>query len=348
MKNHKRFEELIQGFLDNTLSGKERKSLENHLKLCETCREKLKSREELLRKVRIGREEIQCPDYLIDNILKNTIQKETPVIISSSKIKWRYLTVSAAAAVIVITTVLFNIEDINRMLTTKKPQVVYKKEILEEEKISEKKTAVSSAKGESEKTRNEKPDLASGRERAKATEVTLTEKKVGFAAIEQPKEAPTAEGRQEFALSEKLEEEAPTLSAAKAPPSAAIKEDQFKGTRTFELAGDMEMGSVSSKVLEQATSGEGISIRFSEETRFVFPEEGSVVGKDFEIVLILENPEETIEITLDGEKIVNYTIEEDSNIIFIESDSIPPLEEGLHYLSLKTKEEKSITFYKEG
>ena len=348
MKNHKRFEELIQGYLDDTLSEEERKGLENHLESCEACREKLKNREGLLQELRLSREEIECPDYLIDNILKNTTRKETPVIISSSKIRWRYMLASAAAVVIVITTVLLNIEEINLMPTMKKPHGVVTKKTSREEKILEKKTEISSPKRKIEETRGEKPHLTSGRERLKAPEAPLPEKKVDLAAIEQPKEVPATESRQEFALSKKSEEEAPTLSAAKAPPPAAIKRDSFKGTRSFALAADMEMESTSSKVLEQAKSGAGISVRFSEETRFVFPEEGSVVGQDFDIVLVLENPEEAIEISLDGEKIVNYTIEKDSNIIFIGSDSIPPLEEGLHYLSLKTKEETSITFYKEG
>jgi hypothetical protein len=349
MKNHKRFEELIQGYLDDTLSEEERKGLENHLEACEACREKLKIREDLLGKLRIGREEIQCPDYLIDNILKNTTRKETPVIISSSKIRWRYLVPCAAAALIVITTVLLNIEDISQMTTTKKPQGFTAKETLEKEKILENKTAVSPAKREAEEIRDEEPHLVSGVERATATEAALPEKKVRVTPIEQPKEAHLTEGSQEFTVSKKSEEKAPMFSkAAKAPPPAAIKGDQFDKTRTFKLVADMEMESISSKVSEHAILGEGISIRFYEETRFVFPEEGSVVGKDFDIILILENPAEAIEISLDGEKIVNYTIEEDSNIIFIGSDSIPPLEEGLHYLSLKAKEEKCITFYKEG
>lgn len=351
MKNHKIFAELIQGYLDDTLSGKERRDLENHLKSCQVCREELKSREGLLQNLRSIREEIQCPDYLIDNILKNTTQKETPAIISSYKIRWRYLAVSAAAVLIVISTVLFNIEDGNRMLTTKKPGGFLMEEASEKEKSREKKTEVFSAKSKEEETVtvDEKPLLDSGAERLKAQEAPLPEKKVDFVAIEQPKEATLTEDRQEFAVTGESEEEAPMLSkAAKAPPSAVIKGDRIRETQTFELAADMEMESISSEVLEHSIRGEGISVRLSEETRFVFPEEGSVVGEDFEIVLILENPEEAIEITLDGEKIVNYTIEEDSNIIFIGSDSIPPLEEGLHYLSLKTKGEKSITFYKEG
>ena len=78
------------------------------------------------------------------------------------------------------------------------------------------------------------------------------------------------------------------------------------------------------------------------------PEEGSVVGEDFEIVLILKNPAEKIEISLDGEKITNYKKTIDSNIIFIGSDSFPALEEGLHFLSVFTTKEESLTFYKEG
>ncbi len=325
MKNHKRFEELIQGYLDNTLSGEERKGLENHLKFCETCREKLKSREELLQKLRIGREEIQCPDYLIDNILKNTTQKEVPVIISSSKIRWRYLTVSAAAVLMVITTVLLNIEDGNRILTTKKPQEILTKGDLKEEKIGES-TEASLAKMEVEEIRDEKPHSESGAKTAKAPRAPLPEKEKELAVVGETKKAP--------------------LKATAPPRSIKMDFSQSKEIRSLEPASETE--AVSFGTTESDFSGQIISEENFEETRFVFPEEGSVVGKNFEIVLILKDPEEAIEISLDGEQITNYIKEKDSNVIFIGSDSIPPLEEGLHYLSVKTKEEKNITFYKEG
>jgi len=158
-----------------------------------------------------------------------------------------------------------------------------------------------------------------------------------------------SEDMSDFSEIKDLRAEIPVTSkAAKTPPSGTIKRDQFKKTLAFEAEKDIEIERVSPKVLEHSILGEGISIRLFEETRFVFPEEGSVVGEAFEIVLILENPTEIIEISLDGEKITNYTKEKDLNVIFIGSDSIPPLEEGLHYLSIMTTEEKGITFYKEG
>jgi hypothetical protein len=348
MKNHKRFEELIQGYVDNALSNKERQDLENHLKSCKMCEEKLKERKNLLKKLRSGREEISCPDYLINNILKNTTQKEAPVIISSSKIRWRYLAVSAAAVLIIVSTVLLNIEDSKQIMTTKGIEEIQKKEAVEEVKIS-RSTELSSDKKKAEEIRDEKATIKFGTEASKVPQAPLLEKKVDFAATEKLKGATLSEDMSDFAEAEEIQKKAPILSkAAKAPPSGTIKREQIKETRAFAPGAKTETESVSPQVFEHALLGEGISIRLFEETRFVFPEEGSVVGKDFEIVLILEDPKEAFEIRLDGEKITNYTKDKDSNVIFIGSDSIPPLEEGLHYLSLPTKEEKSITFYKEG
>ena len=60
MKNHKRFEELIQGYADNALSNKERRKLKAHLKSCKECAKKLKERKKLSEKLRSSKEEIQC------------------------------------------------------------------------------------------------------------------------------------------------------------------------------------------------------------------------------------------------------------------------------------------------
>ncbi len=348
MKKHKRFEELIQGYVDNGLSNKERQDLENHLKSCKMCEEKLKIKEKLLKKLRSTREEIQCPDYLIENILKNTTQKETPVIISSSKIRWRYLAVSAAAALIIVSTVLLNIENSNRILTTKKPQEIREQIPLEEVEIS-KSEEISLDKKKVEWKEEEKSIMKSASKEPSAPKISLPEEKTDFAASEKPSETPLSEDMREFAASEESSEKTPTLSkATKAPTSAIIKRDRSEESLTFEPEEGIETGKIPPAIPGGVPAYKIISEENFKETRFVFPEEGSVVGKDFEIVLILENPTETIEISLDGEKIVNYTREKDSNVIFIGSDSIPPLEEGLHYLSLATKEEKSITFYKEG
>jgi len=348
MKNHKKYEELIQGYLDNALSNQEKKDLKDHLKSCRICEEKLKERQNLLEKLRSEREEISCPDYLIDNILKNTTQKEAPTIIRPTIIRWKYFAVSAAALLIVFSTVLFNIKDNNQILTTKEIKEIRGKELSEEVEISRSKE-ISLNKKKIDVSKSEKHTMARPKGVDKAPKASLPEKKVDFAAAEKPREIPLSEDMSDFSEIKDLRAEIPVTSkAAKTPPSGTIKRDQFKKTRTFEPDAKTATESLSPKVLEHSILGEGISIRLFEETRFVFPEEGSVVGEAFEIVLILENPTEIIEISLDGEKITNYTKEKDSNVIYIGSDSIPPLEEGLHYLSLVTSEEKSITFYKEG
>ncbi len=348
MKNHKRFEELIQGYVDNALSNKERQDLENHLKSCKMCEEKLKAKEKLLQKLRSTKEEIQCPDYLIDNILKNTTRKETPVIIRSYKIRWRYLAVSAAAVLIVISTVLLNIEDNKQIFTKKGIKEIQEKEAVEETEISEI-TDISLDKKKVEGKEEKKPIMRSISKETSTPKISSFEKKKDFAASERPSETPLSEDMREFAESEESHDKMLTLSkATKALPSATIKRERSGESLTFEPKTDREIGKIPPALPGGIPAFKVISEEDFKETRFVFPEEGSVVGKDFEIVLILENPTEKIEIILDGEKIVNYTREKDSNVIFIGSDSIPPLEEGLHYLSLETKEEKSITFYKEG
>lgn len=322
MKNHKRFKELIQGYLDNALSSKERQDLKNHLKSCEECSEELKRRTELLEKLRSTKEEIQCPDHLIGNILKETTRKESPTIIGGFKIRWEYVAVSAAAILIVISTVLLNIEDNNTILTIKEEEKIQKQEPLKKGT-----TPISDTSLKKEKTevaKEKKAHLKSGSEGEKAPAVKVPEA--------------YSPGKQEsFAAADKAPEEISGISRkATPPPSVDFETSRARGIES------------ASSYSEGISCGRAMSKENFKETRFVFPEEGSVVGKDFEIVLIMENPEETIEISLDGKIIKNYTKEKDSNIIFIGSDSIFPLEEGFHYLSLKTKEEKSITFYKEG
>jgi hypothetical protein len=336
MKNHKRFKELIQGYLDKALSDKERQDLENHLKSCEECKEELKRRKNLLEELRSAKEEIQCPDYLINNILKDTIQKESPAIISTFKIRWKYIAVSAAAVLIVISTVLLNTENNKRMLTTTKSQEIREEEAVEGVKIPGS-AELPLHKKELEVRKIEKHTMASSSGTDKTTTTSLPEEKVGFAETEKIKEVPLVESSADFAKTQETPEEISTISKKAAAPSSK-KVEISRIRKTQPVTG----------YSESTLAGHGVPEENFKETRFIFPEEGSVVGKDFEIVLILKNPEETIEISLDGEKITNYTKEKDSNVIFIGSDSIFPLEEGLHYLSLKTKEDKSITFYKEG
>ncbi len=326
MKNHKRFEELIQGYLDNALDNKERRDLEKHLKSCEKCKEELKRKETLLQKLRLTKEEIQCPDYLIDNILKNTTQEEVPVIISSAKIRWRYLAVSAAAVLIIVSTVLLNIDNDNLTLTTKKPQEIQKTETLDEIEVL-KSAEKSLDKEKVEEVGDARPVVESRLKEAKVPRTSL----------------PVA--KKDFVEGEKIQKFSKELAA----PKGKTTMDFSQSEETYSLEPpNFKIERLSSKISESALAGGIISEEDFKETRFVFPEEGSVVGKDFEIVFILEDPDEAVEISLDGEKITNYTKDEDSNVIFIGSDSIPPLEEGLHYLSLSTKGEKNITFYKEG
>ncbi len=323
MKNHRYFEELIQGYLDKALGAQEEKDLKNHLKSCKSCEVKFKQRTKLLKRIRSTKDEVSCPDFLIDNILKNTTKKEELTVIASSRIRWKYITVGAAALLIIFSSVLFNIENNKQILTVK--------EIKREEPLKEgiaKSTEIPLEKKKEEKSKDVKTTMES----------TSRD-------IVKPKAHVPVEGK-DFAEVVETEKEITSFSkSAKAP--ASVKMDISRSGEANIHESDSEREIVLQTASEKGLTDKTIIEKPFEETRFVFPEEGAVVGQDFEIVLVLENPVETLEIWLDGEKI-NYAKTEDSNVIFIGSDSIPPLEEGLHYLSLLTKEEKSITFYKEG
>jgi hypothetical protein len=325
MKNHKKYEELIQGYLDDNLSDKEKNELKEHLKTCKICKGRLKGRNNLLETLRSTKEEIECPDYLIGKILKNTTQKEPEPII----IRWRYLAVSAAAVLIIITTVMFNLEENRQILTTGEIKEAYKKGASKEIKIQKSIDTFSDKKKEYI-AKDERPLARPTSEVAKtkttkAPEAELPYIKKDFARVEKPEEAPSGE-------------------VVKAPlmPKTEISKGGEPLAPHFEP--EKVAFSASRMTMEEESSLED----YSEETFFVFPEEGSVVGENFEIVLILEKPAEKIEIRLDGEEITHYTKSKDSNVIYIGSDSLPQLEEGFHYLSIKTPKEKGITFYKEG
>jgi len=345
MKNHRKFEELIQGYIDNALDDKELKAFKKHLESCKECAKKLEERKELLGKIHSSKEEIKCPDNLIDNILKKTTRKETPQIISTLKIRWKYLAVSAAAVIIVISTVLLNVEEIDRIAPVPEPKKALEKTLSEAPETAEREELPSVHK-KNEEEKKETALRAVSNEPGQV-EVVLPDKKTDFTSAKKEKGYSPSESVRDYAESEKIEGQAPSIPE-KAESRPLVKMDMYKTNTARAASTDSETEERAHSYIEDAFTGTIGSGRGFEETRFVFPEEGSVVGNDFEIVLILENPGEEIEITLNGEKITNYIKEKDSNVIFIESDSIPPLEEGLHFLSVKTKEEKNITFFKEG
>ncbi len=345
MKDHRKFEELIQGYVDNALDDKELKALKKHLESCEECAKKLEERKKLVGKLHSSKEEIQCPDNLIDNILKKTTRKETPQIISTLKIRWKYLAVSAAAVIIVVSTVLVNMEEIDRIPTVPKPKKALEKTLSEAPETAEIEKLPSVHK-KNEEEKKETALRAVSKEPGQVKFV-LPDKKTDFTSAKKDKGYSPLESTRNYAEREKIEGQAPSIPE-KSESRPLVKMDMCTAKATRAAKTDPKIKKPAYSYTEDAFTGIIGSGSGFEETRFVFPEEGSVVGNDFEIVLILENPEEEIEISLDGEKITNYIKEKNSNIIFIGSDSIPSLEEGLHFLSLKTKEEKNITFYKEG
>jgi hypothetical protein len=324
MKNHKKYEELIQGYLDDGLGDKEKKDLKDHLKSCKICRGKLNERKNLLETLRSTKDEIECPDYLIDRILKNTTRKESKPII----IRWKYLAVSAAAIFIVFFAVLFNPEENKQIMPATEIKETIEKESPEEIKIQKSIDTFLEKKKEyiakDEKPLTRPPSEVAKTEVTKAPEAPLPDIKTALAETEQLEETSSGEGI-----------EAPAI------PKMDISKEKEPLAPHFESE---KVAFASSRM----ASEEAFSEDYLEETRFVFPEEGSVVGEDFEIVLILDKPAEKIELTLDGEKITYYTKTKDSNVVYIGSDYLPPLEEGFHYLSIMTPEEKAITFYKEG
>jgi len=345
MKNHRKFEELIQGYIDNVLDDKELKAFKKHLESCKECAKKLEERKELMGKIHSSKEEIQCPDNLIDNILKNTTRKETPEIISTFQIRWKYLAVSAAAVIIVISTVLLNMEEIERIAPVPEPKKALEKTLSEAPETAEIEE-IPSVDKENEDEKKEAALRAVSNEPGQV-EFVLPDKKTDFTSAKKDKGYSLSESIRDYAESEKIEGQTPSIPE-RAESRPLVKMDMYKPNAARAASADSETKERAHSYIEDAFTGIIGSGRGFEETRFIFPEEGSVVGNNFEIVLILGKPGEEIEISLDGEKITNYTTEENSNIIFIESDSIPPLEEGLHFLSVKTKEEKNITFFKEG
>jgi len=350
MNNHKRFEELLQGYLDNTLNSKEKEIFQKHLASCKGCEKKLKERKNFLETLRSTKVEIQCPDYLIDNILKNTTKKKSREIISSKTIRWRYLAVGAAAILIVFSTILFNIEDSRHIFITKNIKEIRKEKILTEETKTPKSEEEILEQEESaviaEKKRSTKEPLKLTEEPKSATPET----KAYFTGVEKKEIDILSENLAiDKTPNEDIQTETPMPSrAAKSIAPSITSNSKLKEIKTFGFDSETEKEAKDITVFEEDISTGGIAGSHFEETRFVFPEEGSVVGKDFEIVIILKNPAENIEISLDGEKITNYTKTKDSNIIFIGSDSLPSLEEGLHFLSVSTTKEKNLTFYKEG
>lgn len=347
MNNHKKFEEFLQGYLDNALNIEETEAFEKHLKTCEKCKQKLMERKNLLKNLRSEQEEIHCPDYLINKILKNTTQKLPKTIISSRTIRWRYLAVGAAAMLIVVSTVLVNNIDIQNILATKDfrgkgESLLNETEIVNaaEKSLDKQEETVK----EKEKTTTEKISKS-----PIAPSFAPAETKTAFAEAKRKEEVLSLEKIEGGAKKEAITKAAPTLSrAAKPAVPGEIAEIELKQIKPAGYESDTDKLTAAFAVDEETLSTGGVSEEDFAETRLVFPEEGSVVGEDFEIVLILKNPAEKIEISLDGEKITNYKKTIDSNIIFIGSDSFPALEEGLHFLSVFTTKEESLTFYKEG
>jgi hypothetical protein len=349
MNNHKKFEEFLQGYLDNALNIEEIEVFEKHLKTCEKCKQKLIERKNLLENLRSEQEENHCPDYLIDKILKNTTQKNPKTIISSRTIRWRYLAVGAAAMLIVVSTVLVNNMGIQNILATKDFREKEKGESLLNE------TEIVNA---AEKSLDKQEETVKEKEKIKVEKNSKQPIVPHFAPPETKTEFADAKRKKEVLPLEKIEEGTKKVAIPKAAPmfSRAAKpavpgetaESELKQIKSAGYESDTDKLTADFIVDEEILSVGAISEEDFAETRLVFPEEGSVVGEDFEIVLILKNPAEKIEISLDGEKITNYKKTIDSNIIFIGSDSFPALEEGLHFLSVFTTKEKSLTFYKEG
>jgi hypothetical protein len=348
MNNHRKFEELLQGYLDNNLNSQETEDFKIHLKSCKKCEENLNTRKKLLEELRSTKEEIQCPDYLIDNILQNTTKKNVIPIISSKIIRWKYLVVGAVAMFIVVSTVLINTMDNQNLLTTKniikqekkKPLLKEIENTKEEKRSAEKEKAVGE-KGGNPVEKVSKPLIAPS--------FSAPEPKTDVAKSKEQKDILSSTDMIAKKETEAIQTETPLPQNAPKPSSLReTSKEQSEETKihvAFSRAAKEEESQITSEYDAEIVGIPGYSF---EETRFVFPEEGSVVGEDFDIVLILENPTEKIEINLDGEQITNYKKTGDSNIIFIGSDSLPPLEEGLHFLSIVTTKEKNITFYKEG
>ena len=243
---HEKFDELIQGFIDNELTKEEENVLKKHLKSCNECREKLSVRKKTIKLIKNSEENVKPPRDLFRSIITHTSGRNIYII------SWKPVIIGAAALIIVslILFIYFN----NFRIPMTRDIEIDETPIVERSEVREEKI---------EKTQKE--------------------------------------------IIQKAEEE---------------KEDSLN---------------------------EDIKIPEKElfvETRLVFPQEGSVVGNEFEVVIILKEIGRKIELDIDGEKRVFES--KDSNILYINSDSLPILENGIHYLSLMEPVKEKIIFYKEG
>lgn len=247
MSNHKRFEELIQAYLDNSINDTDKKELLEHIKGCSKCKKELGERKQLISLLRESREDVEPPNEIIQEILSETTGKKE----TSSLRVWRFVTVGAAA-IIIITLIIYSL--FSHLVTGDK------KISREEEKI--------------EKT------------------ISIPDEKI--------------------------------------TDKESLEENENKK---------------SMYVREEEKDREEKGIIEFEENYLVFPEDGSVVGENFEIVVILDKPGDKIELSIDGEDMIFDS--EDSSIIYISSSELPVLEKGIHYLSLREPMKSSIKFYKE-
>lgn len=243
---HDKFDELIQGFIDNELTKEEEKVLKEHLKSCNECRKKLNFRKKTMKIIKKSKENVKPPGELTRSIIANTSGRNIYII------NWKPVIIGAAA-IIIISLILF-IYFTNLRIPMARDTEIEKPSIVERFEVREEKI---------EKPQNE-----------------IIQK---------------TEGEQEDSLNEVI------------------------------------------KIPEK---------EFFVETRLVFPEEGSVVGNKFDVVIILKNTGRKIELDIDGEKRIFES--KDSNILCINSDSLPILENGIHYLSLLEPVKEKITFFKEG
>jgi hypothetical protein len=243
---HDKFDELIQGFIDNELTKKEEKILKKHLKSCNECRKKLGFRKKEIKLIKKSKENIKTPEDLIRSVITNTSGRNIYVI------NWKPVIIGAAAIIIVSLILFIYFNNLRtpmaRDIEIEESPIVERFEMREEKIEKPQKEIVQKAKEEKEDSLNEV--------------IKIPEKE------------------------------------------------------------------------------------FFAETRLVFPEEGSVVGNKFDVVIILKETGRKIELDIDGEKRVFES--KDSNVLYINSDSLPILENGIHCLSLMAPVKEKINFFKEG
>ncbi len=94
-------EDKLDAYLDGELSRKEARSARKHLKMCDFCREQLREKRELSQRIRSLTVQ-QCPDRIVEFVVRETSAKKPSVRIRREGVSWRFAAVAATVATVAL------------------------------------------------------------------------------------------------------------------------------------------------------------------------------------------------------------------------------------------------------